>query len=53
MVHLQMFQVLALLEALKHDSKIALEWFHQHFMDANPSKFQFVLMKSFNGNELY
>ncbi len=26
----------ALMEALKHDNKIAIEWFHQNFMESNP-----------------
>ncbi len=42
----------ALMEALKHDSKIATEWFHKYFMEANPSKFQFMLMKSFTSKDL-
>ncbi len=42
----------ALMEALKHDSKIAIEWFHHNFMEANPSKFQFMLMKSFTSKEM-
>ncbi len=40
------------MEALKHNSRIAIEWFHQNFMEANPSKFQFMLMKSFTNKEL-
>ncbi len=35
----------ALMEALKHDSKIAIEWFHQNMMEANPSKFQIYANK--------
>ncbi len=42
----------ALMEVLKHDSKIAIEWFHQTFMEANPSKFLFMLMKLFTCKEL-
>ncbi len=42
----------ALIEALKHDSKIATEWFHRIFMEANPSKCQFMLMKSCTSKEL-
>ncbi len=30
----------ALMEALKHESKIVIEWFHQTFMEANLSTFQ-------------
>ncbi len=41
-----------LMKALKHDSKIAIEWFQQSFMEANPSKFQFMLMKSLISKEL-
>ncbi len=41
----------ALMEALKHNSKIAIEWFHQNFMEANPSEFQFMLMKSFTSKK--
>ncbi len=37
----------ALMEALKHDSKIAMEWSHQNCMEANQSKVKFMLMKSF------
>ncbi len=40
------------MEALKYDSKIAMEWFHQHFIEANPSIFQLILMKSFTSKEL-
>ncbi len=42
----------ALMEALKHHSKIAIEWFHHNIMEANPPKFQFMLMKSFTSKEL-
>ncbi len=42
----------ALVEALKHDSKIAIEWFHQNIIETNPSKFQFMLMKSLTSKEL-
>ncbi len=51
MIHVQRFQV-QLLKALKHDSKIAIEWFHQNCMEANPSKFQFMVIKSFISKEL-
>ncbi len=40
------------MEALKRDSKIAIDWFHQTFMEANSSKCQFMLMKSFTSKEL-
>ncbi len=40
------------MEALKHDNKIAIECFHQNFMEANPSKSQFMLMQSFTSKEL-
>ncbi len=39
------------MEALKHDGKIAIEWIHQSFMEANPSLFQFMLMKSSTSKE--
>ena len=33
---------------LKHDSKIAVDWFHDNGMQANPSKFQFMIASSKN-----
>ncbi len=39
------------MEALKHDCHIAIGWFHQKVMESNPSKFQFMLMKSFTSKE--
>ncbi len=36
------------METLKHDSKIAIHWFHQNILEANPSKFQL----SFTSKEL-
>ncbi len=40
------------MEALKHYSKIAIEWFHKTFKEANhPSEIQFMLIKSFTIKE--
>ncbi len=38
--------------ALKHDSKISIQWFRANFMEAIPSEFQFMLMKPFTRKEL-
>ncbi len=40
------------MEALKYDSKIAMEWFHPNILETNSSKFLFMLMKSFTSKEL-
>ncbi len=34
------------MEALTHDTKNALKWFDDNFMQANPGKFPFMLLKS-------
>ncbi len=39
------------MECLIHDSKVAIDLFHNNFMEANPSKFQFILLKSFTSKE--
>ncbi len=41
----------SLTECLIHDSQVAIDWFHNNFMEANTSKFQFMLLKSFNSKE--
>ncbi len=40
-----------LMDCLMHDSEVAIDWFHNNFMKAKPSKFQFILLKSFNNKE--
>ncbi len=40
-----------LMECLIHDSEVAIHWFHNSFMEANPSKFPFMLLKSFTSKE--
>ncbi len=40
-----------LMEYLIHGSEVAINWFHNNFMEANPSKFQFMLLKSFTSKE--
>ncbi len=37
----------SLMEWLTHDSEVAIDWFHNNFMEANPSKFQFMLLNFF------
>ncbi len=39
-----------LMECLKIDSQNALHWFRINFMEANPSKLQFMLLKSITSN---
>ncbi len=39
------------MECLIHDSEVAIDWFQNNFMEANPSKFQFMLLKSFTSKE--
>ncbi len=34
-------------DAFKQDATNPMEWFAKHFMEKNPSKLQFMLMKSF------
>ncbi len=49
--HFQKFQF-KLMDALRHASKIVIEWFFQKVMEANPTKVQFMLIKSFTNKEL-
>ncbi len=39
------------MECLIHDSEVAIDWFHNNFMKANITKFQFMLLKSFTSKE--
>ncbi len=39
------------MECWMHDSEVTIDWFHNNFMEANPSKSQFMLLKSFTGKE--
>ncbi len=41
----------SLMECLIHDSEVGIDWFHNNFMEANPLKFQFMLLKSFTSKE--
>ncbi len=41
----------SLMECLIHDSEVAINWFLNNFMEANPSKFQIILLKSFTSKE--
>ncbi len=41
----------SLMECWKNDSEVTIEWFHNNFMEANTSKFQFMLLKSFTSKE--
>ncbi len=36
-----------LMECLIHDSEVTINCFHNLFMEANPSKYQFMLLKTF------
>ncbi len=39
------------MECLICDSEVTIDWFHSNFMEANPSKFYFMLLKSFTSKE--
>ncbi len=40
-----------LIYCLIHDSEVVINWFHNTFIVANPSKFQFIVLKSFTNKE--
>ncbi len=40
------------INALKKDAKNAMLWFTEKFMQANPTKFQFMIMQKYTGKEI-
>ncbi len=43
----------AVMEALEQDAQNSIIWFQQNYMQANPTKFQFMFIKSLTSKEEY